>query len=389
MKNKNLVQSAGGVVIRKSQHKLYIVLLYKNKDWVLPKGRIEKGEGEEQAALREVYEETGIPLGKMTAIKHLGKINYITDQPRSMPKTVSYFLIKTNHQKLTPLKNEGFKKASWFEINEAFYKATFGESKGVILKAIKQLEKQRPARIAVVAIGGRGSRMGRIRTPKLLTNVFGQPFLKFVIDNLLKVFKIVYLLTGYHEKDIKKFVIQYYGNNKKIKIIYGGISGNAAAVYKIRKLLTDSFVYLDGNIICHTNGIKKMTVPAKAVMNLMVSPTSLVNTHLHISTNKNGEIKNMLPLIGLTDRLKKRWGMLCSLGIVTMDHRIFYLIPNFDRFNDLGMIIYALFKTRPEVAIDFTTYNKEWYCLHTPNDVEHIKRNGGNLFSSLPTKDWR
>lgn len=214
MKSKNIVQSAGGVVIRKSEKKFYTVLLYKNKGWVLPKGRIEKGESEEQAALREVYEETGIPLRKMTTVKYLGKINYITDQPRPMPKTVSYFLIKTNHQKLTPLTNEGFKKAKWFEINEAFYNTTFGESKGVILKAIKELEKQRPARIAVVAIGGRGSRMGRIRTPKLLINVHGQPFLKFVIDNLLKVFKIVYLLTGYHEKDIKRFIIQYYGNNR-------------------------------------------------------------------------------------------------------------------------------------------------------------------------------
>ena len=35
-----------------------------------------------------------------------------------------------------PLKNEGFKKAKWFEINEAFRKASFSESKGIILKTL-------------------------------------------------------------------------------------------------------------------------------------------------------------------------------------------------------------------------------------------------------------
>mgnify|MGYP001592702732 FL=1 len=42
-----------------------------------------------------------------------------------------------------PLKNEGFKKARWFEINEAFRKASFSESKGIILKAIKEIIKNK------------------------------------------------------------------------------------------------------------------------------------------------------------------------------------------------------------------------------------------------------
>ena len=165
MKGKNIIQSAGGVVVRKSKNKFYTVLLYKNKGWVLPKGRIEKGESDKEAALREVYEETGIPLGRMVAIKYLGKINYLANLSKPIPKTVSYFLIKTGHQKLTPLSNEGFERAQWFEINEAFRKASFSESRGIILKAIKELEPLRQVETAVVAIGGRGSRMGNIKIP--------------------------------------------------------------------------------------------------------------------------------------------------------------------------------------------------------------------------------
>ena len=114
MKNKNLIQSSGGVVVRKSKNRFYIALLYKNNGWVLPKGRIEKGESDKRAALREVYEEVGIPLGQMKIVKYLGKINYLANLSKPTPKTVSYFLIKTDHQKLIPLKNEGFKKAKWF-----------------------------------------------------------------------------------------------------------------------------------------------------------------------------------------------------------------------------------------------------------------------------------
>ena len=50
-------QSAGGVVLLGNA----ILLLRKyNGDWVLPKGKIESGESHEEAALREVKEETGV-----------------------------------------------------------------------------------------------------------------------------------------------------------------------------------------------------------------------------------------------------------------------------------------------------------------------------------------
>ena len=50
-------QSAGGVVLLGNA----ILLLRKyNGDWVLPKGKIEPGESHEEAALREVKEETGL-----------------------------------------------------------------------------------------------------------------------------------------------------------------------------------------------------------------------------------------------------------------------------------------------------------------------------------------
>jgi 8-oxo-dGTP pyrophosphatase MutT (NUDIX family) len=62
--------SAGGVVLFGNA----ILLLRKfNGDWVLPKGKVEEGENRQEAALREVLEETGV---KADILKYLGEIHY-------------------------------------------------------------------------------------------------------------------------------------------------------------------------------------------------------------------------------------------------------------------------------------------------------------------------
>jgi 8-oxo-dGTP diphosphatase len=62
-----LIRSAGGVVVRDGR----VLLVHRDRydDWSLPKGKLESGESWEEAALREVEEETGLrcelgePLG--------------------------------------------------------------------------------------------------------------------------------------------------------------------------------------------------------------------------------------------------------------------------------------------------------------------------------------
>jgi 8-oxo-dGTP diphosphatase len=52
------VEAAGGVVVRDG--KVVVVHRPKYDDWSLPKGKLDPGEGFEEAALREVEEETGL-----------------------------------------------------------------------------------------------------------------------------------------------------------------------------------------------------------------------------------------------------------------------------------------------------------------------------------------
>ena len=52
------VQAAGGVIVRDGR--VAVVHRPRYDDWSLPKGKLDAGEGFEQAALREVEEETGV-----------------------------------------------------------------------------------------------------------------------------------------------------------------------------------------------------------------------------------------------------------------------------------------------------------------------------------------
>jgi 8-oxo-dGTP pyrophosphatase MutT (NUDIX family) len=56
------VRAAGGVVWRRVDGRLEVLLVHRPRygDWSLPKGKLDPGESFEQAAVREVTEETGL-----------------------------------------------------------------------------------------------------------------------------------------------------------------------------------------------------------------------------------------------------------------------------------------------------------------------------------------
>jgi 8-oxo-dGTP diphosphatase len=79
------VKAAGGVVLD-GDGRVAVVHRPKYDDWSLPKGKLDPGEGWEEAALREVEEETGVraELGRELPSAHY-------EDSKGRPKVVRYW----------------------------------------------------------------------------------------------------------------------------------------------------------------------------------------------------------------------------------------------------------------------------------------------------------
>ncbi len=105
------VLAAGCVVENKCGDLLWIE---RNGKWDLPKGKVEQFESIEQAALREVTEETGI--GKLTIVSELGKTYHTYDENGSpILKTTFWFHARHDgdQSRGAPQAEEGITSVKW------------------------------------------------------------------------------------------------------------------------------------------------------------------------------------------------------------------------------------------------------------------------------------
>lgn len=109
-----VVKAAGGLVKNKNNEILFI---YKGGKWDLPKGGIDKNETPEEAAIREVEEETGVTGLNIT--EKLQKTYHIFKQNNQYKLKITYwFAMQTNYNELLiPQANEGIEKATWISEN--------------------------------------------------------------------------------------------------------------------------------------------------------------------------------------------------------------------------------------------------------------------------------
>ena len=84
------IAAAGGVVMRDGQ----VALVHRPRynDWTLPKGKLDASESFEEAALREVQEETGLHA---RLVRELPGVAY---QVAGRPKVVRYWLMDVEHE---------------------------------------------------------------------------------------------------------------------------------------------------------------------------------------------------------------------------------------------------------------------------------------------------
>jgi 8-oxo-dGTP pyrophosphatase MutT (NUDIX family) len=109
-----LVQAAGGLVVRRRQGALELAVVHRpvHADWSLPKGKLEEGETFEEAARREVEEETGLSC---RLIRFIGHTEYVDRKGR--PKAVAYWVMEAIGGSFTP--NLEVDVLRWVSLEEA------------------------------------------------------------------------------------------------------------------------------------------------------------------------------------------------------------------------------------------------------------------------------
>lgn len=110
-----MVRAAGGVISRKgSKNRTEILLVHRPRyqDWTFPKGKVQQGESEQECAVREVEEETGL---KCRLMAELSDIKYIDRRGRS--KTVRYWTMAPESGKFKP--NDEVDQVRWMTLAQA------------------------------------------------------------------------------------------------------------------------------------------------------------------------------------------------------------------------------------------------------------------------------
>ncbi|MBI2995782.1 MAG: NUDIX domain-containing protein [Candidatus Melainabacteria bacterium] len=132
--------TAGGLVLNKKGQVL--IANQNGNSWSLPKGHIDEGETKLEAAIREIYEETGIR--KLQFVKELGfyeryKIGLnSSEEDKSELKNISMFLFKTEEENLKP-KDPTNPEAIWVEKKKVAELLTHKKDKEFFLGVIKEL----------------------------------------------------------------------------------------------------------------------------------------------------------------------------------------------------------------------------------------------------------
>ncbi|MEH6705683.1 MULTISPECIES: NUDIX hydrolase [Galbibacter] len=105
-----LVIAAGGLVKNKEDEILFI---FRNSKWDLPKGKVDKGETIEDAAIREVEEETGVKKLKIDSF--LKKTYHIFKRNGTYKLKETHWFLMTSKYKgtLVPQCNENIELAEW------------------------------------------------------------------------------------------------------------------------------------------------------------------------------------------------------------------------------------------------------------------------------------
>jgi len=137
------IAAAGGVLVARDGEgtsRVAVIHRPKYEDWSLPKGKLEKNEGWQEAALREVQEETGYLAAASEELPH---VSYLDRKSRR--KLVRYWLMEPIEGKFHP--HDEVDELRWLTPGEADELLTYPHDRELVRKAMRRYRWKRVMRM--------------------------------------------------------------------------------------------------------------------------------------------------------------------------------------------------------------------------------------------------
>ncbi len=130
--------SAGGVVFRRGANGIEVVICGRTRDgvWGLPKGTPAPGESLEEAAVREVSEETGL---QVRPLRKIGTIEYWFAKPQEKVRVHK----RVHHYLMVPVGGSidqhdwEYDRVEWVPVEEALARLSYRNEAEVVRKAVQ------------------------------------------------------------------------------------------------------------------------------------------------------------------------------------------------------------------------------------------------------------
>lgn len=128
-------RSAGGVVFRiDAGQPLFLLIRDSYQNWGFPKGHIEPGEQADEAARREVVEETG--LARLALRGAIDTIDwFFRFRGQLIHKSCQFFLMEAVESTTSPQRNEGITACRWISFEEAETLISYSNAREVLRRA--------------------------------------------------------------------------------------------------------------------------------------------------------------------------------------------------------------------------------------------------------------
>lgn len=131
-------KSCGAIcyIVRDGRPKVLLICHVHGRHWSFPKGHVEEGETEEQTAIREVFEETGITIELLSGYREVSRYK----PTPIVTKDVVYFIGKAQNSNIK-LQTEELREAAFVPVAETLRRLTYPADKDMLNKAITIIEK--------------------------------------------------------------------------------------------------------------------------------------------------------------------------------------------------------------------------------------------------------